>query len=146
LNYSVIGRYEVAYTCVVAANGERCLAPARWNVWFAKVGHVLGFHPYAAMCDGHAIEAILQGVEGWQVKQMTLVADDALPEGDRALTSGEGSTRMPINVAYDPSVDRAPRGALGIPGPTIDPPLHGAYGLEGPRISYRRKDSDDEPE
>jgi hypothetical protein len=75
---------------LVALPCKDCGKPGRWHVWYKGCTSPQGgyFPPaniaYNTLCDEHAINDILRGRNGWQVEQVSLVADQFLPDDDRA--------------------------------------------------------------
>lgn len=59
-----------------------CKEYARWHVWYKDCPVV-----YNNLCDEHAFGEMRHGREGWHVVGVKLVADQFLPEDDRALSS-----------------------------------------------------------
>lgn len=77
------------------SNPLRCLECenyARWHVWYKDFSSPIAPHfppaniAYNSFCDEHAIEEIKAGRAGYQVVRIQLVADQFLPESDRAKT------------------------------------------------------------
>jgi len=65
-----------------------CDKPARWHVWYKGVSLPVATTnlAYNDFCDEHMIQDVLNGREGWQVVCVKLVADQFLPDDDRAKT------------------------------------------------------------
>lgn len=69
---------EKLFTCIPTP-GKTCPKSATYNVWFEKCGGL-----YASMCSEHTAKAIMEGVNGYGVYQITQLTKDSqypLPPG-----------------------------------------------------------------
>lgn len=58
---------------------------ARWHVWYKGVSLPMPFNiAYNSFCDEHACAELRNGREGWQVACVRLIAEQFLPNDDRA--------------------------------------------------------------
>lgn len=67
---------------ILEVNELKCLECddyARWHVWYKGFGNV-----YSSFCDVHLIDGIMVSRAGYVVVCIKLVADQFLPDGDRA--------------------------------------------------------------
>ena len=57
-------------TCVPSP-GEICPEPAKWYIWFEACGGL-----YGHVCDKHAADAVVNGVNGYRPVQLQSIVDE----------------------------------------------------------------------
>lgn len=62
--------YDEPIKCIPSP-GETCPEEAKWYIWFEECG---GF--YGHVCDKHAADAIVNGVNGYRVSQLQSIEDE----------------------------------------------------------------------
>ena len=60
-----------------------CEEYARWHIWYKGLSSSFPVG-YNSFCDEHVINEVKNGREGYQVECIKLVADQFLPDDDRA--------------------------------------------------------------